>query len=278
MANNESEKELAEIKRSIENIAQELKTISQQLGSSGTKAENSTKEQAMSPTDNGQGSVKIIECDGCLQIIGTFTGGGLTLTCSSTHNTLTGVKIGGFENMIHDKHGTIFNRNERLNRQQVVFRYDFGDAVKGPRSLVLVGERGPQTRFVYGNADGLQLLPFPIPVALPCSCADSLPHKAVFADKGDGTAAAVGVEFPPDFAASLETLIKSIKETVARERWTPQSINTGAALSCFWGTVACELAAKACILGCAGNPLCMLACLAAEVACLLALDESKQAA
>lgn len=222
-------------------------------------------------------SVEKVE-DG-LQFRAKFAAGNLTLKFDALVDNKHRVK-NSFETMIDATHGELFSRSHQNVASQTALRYDFGDAVEGPRSLVLIGEKSPLNSFVYGQADGKELLP--IRYAAPaCGCGDH-DGPAMMMDMGGGEIAPVTIAFPPDYLESLALLVEAIEKEIASERYSATNMELQAFASCFWATVACEVAAKACILGCGVSgplvPACILACLAAEVACLLAVNESKETA
>ncbi|MEJ8560698.1 hypothetical protein QTO30_05260 [Yoonia sp. GPGPB17] len=210
----------------------------------------------------------------------SFAAGTLTLKFEALVDHKHRVKNSS-ETMSDANHGVLFSRSHQNVASQAALRYDFGDAVEGPRSLVLIGEKSPLNSFVYGQADGKELLP--IRYAAPaCGCHDSHEGAGMMVDLGGGEVAPVSIAFPGDYIENLQALIKVIEAEIAAERYSANNIALQAFASCFWATVACEVAAKACIVGCGatgpGVPLCIALCLAAEVACLLAVNESKESA
>lgn len=216
-----------------------------------------------------------------LEFTSSFSGGSLTLSYNTTINAENGVLIRGVETMIDKNHGKLFNRTMSFTKDQVMLGYEFGNSVRGANSLILIGERTRLNTFIYGQVDGNEILPMRISTTQPnCNCNDNDVHKNLFAAiMEDGILAPVSIKFPDDYAANLKKLIPIVEKAIKLERYSSDNIHLRASSGCFWATLACELAAKACILSCpATGPLvvaCIVACLAAEVACLAAVNESK---
>ncbi|MEX2228182.1 MAG: hypothetical protein WEB13_00955 [Dehalococcoidia bacterium] len=223
-----------------------------------------------------RGNVVVTSAGGNLAYTGTFAAGPLSLTMDAIVDQKTGRTVAGHEIVLHQDLGEVFKRTHGVAQGLISVRYDFGPAVEGVNTLVLVGEASAANVFIHGQVDGFALFPSRV-TKQGCSC-DGTANSAVMVDLGDGKARPLAVAFPDAYTEALKPLMEAIATTVAAERYLRGNLESLAFSGCFWGTVACELAAKACILGCAGNPFCMAACLLAEVACLLALDESKRPA
>jgi len=215
-----------------------------------------------------------------LEFTSSFTGGTLTLTYNATVNAESGVLMRGIETMTDKKHGVLFSRSMAFAKDQVFLGYEFGSAVQGVGALSFIGERTRLSSFVYGLADGNELLPLKFSnTEGQCSC-EGTPKNMPMYRMDDGSFGFVSIKFPENYAANLSKLIPVVEDAIKWERYSLNNIYLRAASGCFWASLACELAAKACIVGCpATGPLvvpCIALCLAAETACLLAVNESKQ--
>ncbi|MGE4182582.1 MAG: hypothetical protein AB7J34_22380 [Limisphaerales bacterium] len=279
---NELEIELSRIKKMLDAVRADLDTLSSAGAIHATGSIPNAGAVGTSPTESAPsvgssrpGNVVVSQAGDCLVLTGAFAAGDLSLTMDAKVDIKTGRTINGHEIMLHRELGEVFKRTHGVSKGQVTVRYDFGAAVPDIKSLVLVAEGSRSNTFVHGQADGFDLFPSRV-LRQGCSCGGTA-NSAAMVDLGEGKAKPLTVAFPVGFTQSLKPLIAVIEDTIGAERYLRGNIEILAFASCFWGTVACELAAKACILGCAGNPICMAACLVAEVACLLALDESKQA-
>lgn len=228
------------------------------------------------PAEANRGNVVVTRAGDNLSYTGTFAAGPLALSMDAVVDAKTGRTTAGHEIMLHEELGEIFKRTHGVAQGLISVRYDFGPAVPDVNTLVLVGEASAANAFIHGQVDGHPLFPSRV-TKQGCSC-DGTANSAVMVDMGDGKARPLTVALPGAYTEALKPLIEAIEATVAAERYLKGNLETLAFAGCFWATVACELAAKACILGCAGNPICMAACLVAEVACLLAVDESKRPA
>ena len=209
----------------------------------------------------------------------TFKAGSLTLNFDALVDVQSGRLAVNTESMNDASHGRLFTRTMNHAPSQIIMTYDFGPSVEGAETLTFIGENTPQSRIVYGSVDGKEILPMRYDKATGCGCAKSAPMVMVANE--DGTASPLNIKFPDAYKESLAQLIPVIENAIANERYAPESLALCAASGCFWASLACEVAAKACILGCpTTGPLvaaCIAACLAAEVACLAAVQESKTA-
>lgn len=211
----------------------------------------------------------------------TFKAGSLTLNFDARVEVKSGRAIVNTETMMDANLGKIFSRSLNFAPSQIIVTYEFGDAVQGIDTLTLIGENSAQSRFVYGYADGREILPMRYDKAQAHSNIGGKNSPFVMVRNEDGAAEALTIKMPKVFVENLALLIPVIEKAILSERYTPKSIGLSGSYGCFWGILACELAAKACILGCGVTgplvPACVVVCLIAEVACMMAVLESKEA-
>lgn len=211
----------------------------------------------------------------------------LRLTIDATTDALSGRMLHQLTTLRHEQHGEIFRQGDQFSPNQVVSRTTFGPSTKGCRLLALIAEGSASNVFVYGFADGRELLPSRFS-RLDRWLAAEPNHdspRALFYVGDDERVARVELSFPERFDEELRALDEAFGQLRAGYHYA-SPVNGGGweykldLTSCFWSNVSIHFGLGACLLGCATatGPLalaCGAACLAAAAAAKQSVNMSK---
>jgi len=153
----------------------------------------------------------------------------------------------------------------------VAQHYSFGPAIRGAKQLSLLAEGPRGIHYVSGSVDGKPLVPIKIR-GNPCLSSPELPSE-VLCLKTPTECEVVNIELR---SRELNTEFGELAQVMSREISLylsgPEVVLVSAFGVCFWGNLACELAAKACIGATSGIGI--VVCLLLQVACHQAVLES----